>query len=206
MNGEDEEWEIANNREQEVEKDVKKWLNKEKAAVRRWKMLNTDIIREDDTPFPHLITHIDRFDSSNRERMLIRSRIKLISLTFPRDLSQPVWQFRICLVYRSFPCQGIDSIHHNRIDRNIYFELFSWRICPNNNPETISNWSLIYAIRATNTTRSRNYFHSVDQLTKLLRIPAFERSPFPVWKWPKVPKTSQSKWCWSIDQSFTFNL
>ena len=162
------------------------------------------IIREDHTPFPYLIPHIDRFQS----RIHIDRRTSRSSEpTFPRDPFPWIWRFRICPVDRSSPCRGIDSVHRDRIDRSIYFELSSWRIYPSRNPERISNWSLTCAIHVRDTRESTSHSRSVDQSAKHLRIPVSERFLSRVWRWPKEPECNPL-WCGDKEEIhvLTFNL
>ena len=93
MNGEDEKWKIADNREEKVEENVKKRLKnmKENRLNGTKKKLKSHIIREDDAPFPNLITHIDRFDSENDKRKSWRKHI--FSFDFQYELS-PKTRFR----------------------------------------------------------------------------------------------------------------
>lgn len=148
------------------------------------------VVSENDAPFPNLVTHVDRFQSEKFSFFERKSTDR--EITFRGDPFRQAWRFRICPVFRFSPSPKIDSTRRHRTDRRIYFELSSWRICPNKNPEMISNWSLICAIHATNTTLSKNYFHSADRWAKRLRIRVYERFLFLVWKWPTAPGEMKS--------------
>ena len=61
MNGEDEKWEVADNREHEVEEHIEKRLNTLIQAPAVWSCLPY-IICEDHAPLPDLVAHVDGFD------------------------------------------------------------------------------------------------------------------------------------------------